>query len=415
MSTEFTQQQTQNTRIIFEELELWVRSRIQQWVQELLEEEVTGILGRGKSERRSRIDVPKGYGNGYGKPRRLSLSCGTIKVSRPRVRDLEERFESRILPLFARRTKELGDLIPELYLHGLSQGDFDLALRGLLGEGAPLSEASVARLKAKWQVQYEQWRGRGLEELEVVYLWVDGIYVKAGLERDRACILVALAGLSDGTKVFVGLEAGHRESIESWSGMLRDLRQRGLREPRVVIGDGNLGIWGAIRNVWPGADEQRCWNHKILNVLDKLPKRYEAQGKVLLRQIPYAQKLKEAERLKGVFQSWCSKRGCKEAAGLIEKDWDQMVTFYKYPPEHWGHLRTSNPVESPFSAVRLRTEASRRYKKVESATAIIWKTLMIVQRRFRKLNAPELLKEVYEGAVYADGVRVKDIQKEAAV
>ena len=149
-------------------------------------------------------------------------------------------------------------------------------------------------------------------------------------------------------------------------------------------------------------------------MLDKLPKRYEAQGKVLLRQIPYAQKLKEAERLKGVFQSWCSKRGCKEAAGLIEKDWDQMVTFYKYPREHWGHLRTSNPVESPFSAVRLRTEASRRYKKVESATAIIWKTLMIVQRRFRKLNAPELLKEAYEGAVYADGVRVKDIQKEAA-
>lgn len=414
MDKEFTQQQTGNTRIIFEELELWVRNRIQQWVQELLEEEVTSLLGRGKSERRRGIDVPDGYRNGYGKPRKLSLSCGTITVSRPRVRDLEQRFESRILPLFARRTKEVGDLIPELYMHGLSQGDFDLALRGLLGEGAPLSESSVARLKAKWQAEHEQWNTRSLGDLEVVYFWVDGIYVKAGLEKDKACILVALAGLSDGTKVFVGLEAGHRESIESWSSMLRDLRQRGLRMPRVVIGDGNLGIWGAIRNVWPEVDEQRCWNHRILNVLDKLPKKHQAQGKVLLQQIPYAQKLKEAERLKGVFQSWCRKRGCREAAELIEKGWDQMVTFYKYPREHWVHLRTSNPVESPFSAVRLRTEASRRYKKVDNATAIIWKTLMIAQKRFRKLNAPELLKDVYEGAVYADGVRVKDTQREAA-
>ncbi len=204
MNKEFTQHRSGKTRIVFEELELWVRNRIEQWVQELLEEEVTSLLGRSKSERRSGVDMPKGYRNGYGKPRKLSLSCGTISVSRPRVRDLEERFESNILPLFARRTKEVGDLIPELYLHGLSQGDFDLALRGLLGEGAPLSGSSVARLKAKWQAQYEQWNSRSLEDLEVVYLWVDGIYVKAGLEKDKACILVALAGLSDGTKVFWG-------------------------------------------------------------------------------------------------------------------------------------------------------------------------------------------------------------------
>lgn len=414
MSTEFTQQQSGNTRVVFEELELWVRNQIQQWVQELLEEEVTSLLGRGKSERCKGIDVPRGYRNGYGKPRRLSLSCGTINVSRPRVRDIEERFESRILPLFTRRTKEVGELIPQLYLHGLSQGDFDLALRGLLGQGAPLSQSSVARLKAKWQLEYEEWNTRALQDLEVVYIWVDGIYIKAGLERDKACILVALAGLSDGTKVFVGLEAGHRESIESWSSMLRDLRARGLRMPRVVVGDGNLGIWGAIRNVWPGADEQRCWNHKVLNVLDKLPKKHQAQGKVLLRQIPYAHKLKEAERLKGVFQSWCRKRGCREAEGLIEKHWEQMVTFYKYPPQHWIHLRTSNPVESPFSAVRLRTEASRRYKKVDNATALIWKTLMVAQKRFRKLNAPELLKEVYEGAVYTDGIKMKNTQREVA-
>jgi transposase-like protein len=401
-------------KVVFQELESMVRTRIQHWIQELLEEEVTELLGRSKSERRQPVDAPSGYRNGHGKPRNLSLSCGTVTVRRPRVRELDERFESKILPFFARHTKQVGELLPELYLHGLAQGDFELALRGLLGDGAPLSESSIARLKLKWQAEYDEWNNRPLADLEVVYLWVDGIYVKAGLEKDKSCVLVALAGLSDGRKVFVGLQAGYRESTESWASLLRGLKARGMSKPRLVIGDGNLGIWAAMRHVWSQADEQRCWNHRIINILDRLPKRLQGEGNLLLKQIPYGETIKLAERLKGVFQGWSRRQGCEEAAQLIEKDWEQMVTFYRYPREHWLHLRTSNPVESPFSRVRLRTEASRRYKKVENATAIIWKTLQIAEKQFRKLNAPELLKEVYKGARYADGTYVKEAQEEAA-
>ena len=172
------------SRVCFEELEDWVREKIQGWVQELLEEEVTELLGRRKSERRRAVDAPSGYGNGYGKPRHLTLSSGTIQVRRPRVRDLEEHFESRVLPLFAKRTRQVRELIPELYLHGLALGDFDLALRGLLGEKPHLSSSTVARLKEKWQAEWEVWQSRPLNDLEVVYLWVDGIYVKAGLEKE---------------------------------------------------------------------------------------------------------------------------------------------------------------------------------------------------------------------------------------
>ena len=196
------------SRVCFEQLEDWVRERIQGWVQELLEEEVRELLGRGKSERRPAVDALPGYRNGSGKPRRLTMSCGTITVRRPRVRDLEERFESRVLPLFAKRTRQVRELIPELYLHGLAQGDFDLALRGLLGEEAPLSANTVSRLKEKWQGEWEGWQSRPLEDLQVVYLWCDGVYIKAGLEKEKAVVLVVLAALSDGSKVVVSVSTG---------------------------------------------------------------------------------------------------------------------------------------------------------------------------------------------------------------
>jgi transposase-like protein len=253
-----------------------------------------------------------------------------------------------------------------------------------------------------------------LAGLEVVYLWVDGIYVKAGLEKEKACILVALAGLSDGSKVVVGFPTGYRESSDRWAGLLRDLKKRGMTCPRLVIGDGHLGIWAALSQVWPEAQEQRCWNHRFMNILDKRPKKRQGQAKLMLKQIPYAATKKEAERLKGVFQAWCRKPGCPEAALLIDHDWDRMITFYQFPKEHWLHRRTSNPVESPFSAVRLRTDAARRYKKTPTATALIWQTLMMIQTHFRKLHAPDLLKDVFEGATYVDGIRVNDLEKEVA-
>ncbi len=196
-------------------LEEMVRQKAQGFIQHILEEEVTELLGRRKSERRAVVDAKAGYRNGYGKPRRLAMSSGTIKLRRPRVRGLEERFESRVLPLFARRTKEVGELIPELYLHGLAEGDFELALRGLLGEGAPLSKASIRRLRAVWTVEFETWAKRSLRDREVVYVWADGIYVKAGLERDKAALLVVMGAMRDGTKEVLAVTSGYRESTDS--------------------------------------------------------------------------------------------------------------------------------------------------------------------------------------------------------
>ena len=232
----------------WEQLEDWVRGQVQRLIQELLEEEVTAFLGRAKSALRSDSDNDTGYRNGYGRARRLTLSSGTIQLRRPRVRDTEEQFESRLLPLFVNRTRKVAELIPELYLHGLSEGDFDLALRGLLGEDAPVSASTVARLKSKWNDELAQWRSRPLDDLEVVYMWVDGVYVKAGLEKEKAAVLVVMAALSDGSKVVVSAVPGYRESIESWSEVLRDIKRRGLSCPRLVVGDGHLGIWGALRN-----------------------------------------------------------------------------------------------------------------------------------------------------------------------
>lgn len=410
----YSTEQIEGSSAYWEQLEVFARLGVQKLLQQVLEEEITALLGRKRSERKDSIDSKEGYRNGYGRARKLSMSCGTITVRRPRVRDLTERFESRILPLFKRRTQEVGRLLPELYLHGLSEGDFDLALRGLLGEGAPLSPSSIARLKAGWQAEYELWKSRSLSDLDVVYLWVDGIYVKAGLEKEKAALLVAVGALRDGSKVVLAVEAGHRESIESWSSILRDLKRRGMSTPKLVIGDGHLGIWGALAHVYPDAKEQRCWNHRIVNVLDKIPKKEQAQASALLTAIPYAESRQAAQDRKKKFQQWCEKKGLAAAASLIDVDWERMVAFYAFPKEHWKHLRTTNPVESPFAAVRIRTTAAKRYKKVENATAVIWKTLMIAEKHFRRLDAPELLAEVAEGAVYVDGVRVKKAEKEIA-
>ncbi len=211
------------------------------------------------------------------------MSSGTITLRRPRVRGVEERFESRVLPLFARRTKELGALLPELYLHGLTEGGFELAMRGLLGEGAPLSKSSIRRLRAGWTAEFEEWSQRRLEGREVVYVWADGIYVKAGLERDKAALLVVLGAMRDGTKEVLALRSGYRESVESWSEVLRDLKARGIEAPRLLMADGNAAIWGAVRQVWPEAGEQRCWNHKMRNVWTgcRSGSRAEAKGRGL--------------------------------------------------------------------------------------------------------------------------------------
>ena len=413
MSNETTDYNTES-RPEWDHLEDWLRGQVQGMVQYMLEEEVTEFLGRLKSARRSDADNDSGYRNGYAPARKLTLSSGTIRVRRPRVRDTEERFVSRLLPLFVSRTARVSELIPELYLHGLSEGDFDLALRGLLGDDAPLSASTVSRLKERWNAELAEWRGRRLDELEVVYVWVDGVYVKACFEREKSAVLVAIGALSDGSKVVLSAEPGYRESTQSWSEVLRDLRDRGMGCPQLVVGDGHLGIWGALRNVYPEASEQRCWNHKIINVLDKLPKRQHDQAKLMLRNIPYAESRSEAERMRDVFVRWSRQHSYEAAADSLERDWDRMVTFYAFPKEHWRHIRTTNPVESPFAALRLRTDAAKRYKRVDRAIAVIWKMLMVAEGRFRRLKAPALMKVVYQGARYKDGVVINTMPEKVA-
>jgi len=399
----------ESSEVCYETLEQWVRSKIQEQLQQLLEEEVTTFLGRERHERREKVspvDPPKGSRNGHGKPRRFSMMGGTVTVSRPRVRDLSERFESKVLPLFKRRSKEMGTMLPELYLHGLSTGDFELALRGLLGEGAPLSPSSIQRLKARFELEYEQWKKRDLSPLEVVYWWADGLYVKAGIEDRKSALLVIVAALSNSEKIVVACDSGQRESKESWLKVLRDLKDRGLKFPRLTVADGHLGIWAAFGELYPSGEEQRCWNHKITNVLDDLPKKVQQQASELLKAMPYAETKAECERLRDEFVLKYRKTDNKAVETLL-RDWDRMVTFYSFPKEHWLHLRTTNIVESPFSVVRLRTDASRRYKRVDSAKAIIWKMLQVAEKTWRKLNAPELMPLVASGVKFKDGVMMK--------
>lgn len=382
---------------VWAELDAFIREQIQDRFQELLEAEVTEWLGRPSSVRRTPNQV--GYRNGYGKPRPLTLGSGTITVRRPRVRGLDERFASQLLPLFKRRSEAVGALLPELYLHGLAQRDFTLALRGLLGEAAPLSGSTVARLTARWQAEFDTWNQRPLDALEVVYCWADGLYVKAGLERAKAALLVMIGALTDGRKVVLAVTSGERESTASWSAVLRDLKRRGLQPPQVLVADGHLGIWGAAREIYPQLAEQRCWNHRLVNVLDAVARTDQAVVLAALRQLMYAPSRAEAERRRRAFVRQYRVRYPKAVARL-EADWDRLVTYYAFPEPHWVHLRTTNVIESPFAAVRLRTTAAKRFVRTERATAIIWRLLQVAERQFRRLNAPHLLPGVYARGAY---------------
>ncbi len=385
--------------------------QVQTCLQRVLDEEVDDLLGRGRHARRS-ADAAVGYRNGHGKPRQVALMNGTITIRRPRVRGLAARFESQILPLFQRRTPEIAKLLPERYLHGLSTGDSTLALRGLLGDGAQLSASSVQRLTEDWQRDDGQWRTQDLSALEPVYVWADGIYVKAGLESTKAALLVLIAALADGTKVVLAVESGHRESSESWAEILRDLTARGLAAPACVIGDGALGLWKAVGQVWPAAAEQRCWNHKLRNVVDAVYLKQQPDVLAAMQRMAAA----DAEQEQQCFHRDDRLRFTK-ACERLDRDWARMLTDYQFPKAHWRHLRTTNVVESPFAAVRLRTSAAKRFKTVERATAIIWRLLRVAEQRFRKLNAPEQCRDVYRGVRYVDGVEVPAVsstQKAAA-
>jgi putative transposase len=391
--------------IFYSELEEFARGKIREHLQDLLEQEVTEWLGRDKSERKGNPLEQPGYRNGYGKTRRFTMSLGTIEIRRPRVRNLDERFVSKVLPLFKRQTEAVRGLIPELYLHGLASGDFELALGELLGEGAPLSASSLQRLKEKWQGEYEQWKSTAIEEQDWAYLWADGIYVKAGLGKDKAALLVVIGVHRDGSKQFLALEPGYRESKESWALVLRQLRSRGIKSARLFVGDGHLGLWAAVGEIYPQAQEQLCWNHKMLNVMDAVSHKEQVHVKQHLTAMMYAESRQEALKERKKFEQ--AFRHNAKAVKTVVENWERLTNYYDFPREHWKPLRTSNVVESPFSRVRLRTTASRRFKSQINATCLIWKTLMVAEKSFRKLNAPHLVEKVAEGKKYENGKEIR--------
>ena len=391
--------------IFYEELEEYARGKIRDHLQDLLEQEVTEWLGREKNERKGSVMEQPGYRNGYGKPRRFTTRLGTVGVRRPRVRNWDERFVSKVLPLFKRQSQEVRGLIPELYLHGLASGDFELALRELLGEGAPLSASSLQRLKEKWQGEYEQWKSTEVEEQQWAYFWADGIYVKAGIGKEKAALLVVVGVQQDGTKRFLSLEPGYRESKESWALVLRQLKARGVQSARLFVGDGNLGLWAAVGEVYPESQEQLCWNHKMLNVMDAVSKKEQGTVKKHLSAMMYAESRQEALKERKKFEQ--AFRHNPKAIKTVVENWERLTTYYDFPREHWKHLRTSNVVESPFSRVRLRTAASRRFKSQVNATCLIWKTMMVAEISFRKLNAPHLVEKVARGTKYNNGKEVR--------
>jgi len=337
--------------------------------------------------------------------RTVHVGAGSIKVQAPRVDDRrpEHTFTSKILPPYMRRSPRLEEAVPVLYLRGLSTGDFSEALQALLGSAASgFSATTVTRLLKVWQEEYRTWRKRSLAGKEYVYVWADGVYFNVRLEEDRLACLVIVGVLPNGRKEVIALEDGYRESTESWASVLRDLKRRGMVAPVLAIGDGNLGFWAALRDVYPETKEQRCWKHKLANVLDKLPKRLQAKAKEQLHEIMYAPDRASALEEIAVFEQEYSARYPKAVETLC-KDQEQMLTFFDFPAEHWRHLRTTNPIESTFATVKARTKKTKGAGSRKAGLAMAWKLLMAAQQRWRRVNAPHLVALVKAAVAFPDG------------
>jgi len=337
--------------------------------------------------------------------RTVMLGAGSIKIKAPRVDDRrpEHRFSSRILPPYMRRSPQLEEALPVLYLRGLSTGDFKEALSALLGpEAVGFSATTITRLLKVWQEEYDAWRKRSLQGLEYVYLWADGVYFNVRLDQDRLACLVIVGVLPDGRKEVVALEDGYRESKESWASLLRDLKRRGMVAPTLAVGDGNLGFWAALREVYPETQEQRCWKHKLANVLDKLPKRLQPRAKSMLHEIMYAPDRESAMEEIARFAAEYEPRYPK-AVETLAKDQDKMLTFYDFPAEHWLHLRTTNPIESSFATVKARTRQTKGAGSRRAGLAMAYKLLVGAEQRWRKISAPHLVALVAAGVAFPNG------------
>jgi putative transposase len=370
-----------------------------------LEAEVADYVARHGSDRdeRGHAQVVR---NGRARARKVTVGAGTVQVRAPRVDDRRAgaKFTSRILPPYMRRSPKVTEVLPLLYLRGLSTGDFRPALETLLGaDAAGLSAASISRLLGAWEEEYEAFRKRDLSAVDYVYVWVDGIHVNVRLgDQDRLCLLVIMGARPDGTKELIAVEDGFRESTESWAALLRDLRRRGMQPPVLGIGDGALGFWAAVRDVWPQTGEQRDWVHRVANVLDKLPKRLQGRARDALREIREAPTREAAEKEMDRFEADYGAKYPK-AVESLRRDQDKLLTFYDFPAEHWKHIRTSNPIESSFATVRLRQRVTKGPGSRKRGLMMAYKLLRMAEERWRRLNGHELLPLVRAGVNFTDG------------
>jgi putative transposase len=348
--------------------------------------------------------------NGYHAEREVTTAAGAVPVRQPRVNDMRideaigerMRFSSVILPAWARKSPQVSEVLPLLYLHGLSTSDFGPALEQFLGTSHGLSAATIGRLTTQWQDDARAFAARSLAEVDDVYLWVDGIHLKVRLEQDKVCLLVMIGVRADGTKELVALADGFRESSESWADLLRDCKRRGMRAPVLAFGDGALGFWKAVRDVFPETAEQRCWWHKIGNVLAALPKSAHPGAKKALAEIYNAEnKALALKAAKAFADDYCAK--WPKAVAKITDDLDVLLAFYDFPAEHWIHLRTTNPIESTFATVRLRTRVTKGPGSRAAGVAMAFKLIESAQARWRAVNAPHLVALVRADAKIGNG------------
>ena len=390
-----------------------VREGARRMLAAALEEEVAAYIAVHAAERdeNGRRLVVR---NGHARPRQVTTAAGAVEVVAPRVNDRRAdpvtgermRFSSAILPPWCRRSPKVAEVLPLLYLHGLSSKDFVPALEGFFGSGAGLSASAITRLTEAWQKEYRRFAGRDLSGADFVYVWADGIHFGVRLDNDRVCTLVIIGVRADGKKELVALTDGHRESTESWAGLLRDCKRRGMRAPVLAVGDGALGFWAALREVFPETKEQRDWVHKVVNTLDCLPKSAQPAARKALAQIRDAEDREHAEKAIRDFAATYQAKYPK-AVAKITGDQEQLLAFFGFPAEHWVHLKTSNPIESTFSTVRLRTRVTKGPGSRAAGLAMVFKLIEAASERWRYVNGPHLVALVRAGAKFEKGVLIE--------
>jgi transposase-like protein len=346
--------------------------------------------------------------NGVSEPRTVTTTAGELEVQAPRVNDRREgrRFTSAILPPWARRSPKVADVLPVLYLRGISTKDFEPALAEFFGSEAGLSASTIQRLTREWSQELAAFQRRDLSQMDYVYLWADGVHFNIRLEEDRLCCLVLLGVRADGHKELIAVGDGFRESTESWAEVLRDLKRRGMRSPMLAIGDGALGFWGALREVFPETREQRCWVHKIANILDAVPSSLRPKVKAALHNIMNAENKQAADLALDRFQETYAAKYPKAADKLL-KDREVLLAHFDFPADHWIHLRTTNAIESTFATVRLRTHKTKGAGSRSAGLAMAYKLLDAAQARWRCVNAPHLVALVRAGATFVDGIKIE--------